>query len=304
MYRRPWETSAAPQRRLTLAAPRLATLADMTNPDALPSIMEVDAPLAQDVLAPPAASLSALNLPAYYDWRALGKTPPIRNQGNCGSCWAFATVGVLESAIMIKDGVKNIDLSEQYLVSCNDSGWSCLGGGTAHDYHESQKVPTEKQAGAVLESSFPYKAADVACGGPYNHPYQISSWSFINYETPDVEAIKHDIYTYGPVKVSVCAGRAFMNYRGGIFATNESSACSGYTNHAVVLVGWDDTRGPNGVWILRNSWGTGWGEHGYMYIDRTVSNVGSYASYVDYSGGVVVPFTSQNKFVFLPMVNK
>ena len=74
------------------------------------------------------------DVPSSFDWRALGGTTPVKNQGGCGSCWAFSTVAPLECNILIKDGVV-VDLSEQWLLSCNQSGWDCEGGQYAHDYH-------------------------------------------------------------------------------------------------------------------------------------------------------------------------
>ncbi|TET95051.1 MAG: hypothetical protein E3J26_03470, partial [Candidatus Zixiibacteriota bacterium] len=76
-----------------------------------------------------------LDLPDSFDWRDAHVLPPVKNQGGCGSCWAFGTVGPLECNIKILDGVTE-DLSEQWLVSCNSSGWSCSGGWFAHDYHQ------------------------------------------------------------------------------------------------------------------------------------------------------------------------
>ena len=207
----------------------------------------------------------------------------VRDQGTCGSCWAFAAVGALESAIRIRDG-RTVDLSEQYLVSCNQELWGCSGGWTAHSYHQDRKPPSESLAGAVLEADFPYASKDLACQGPYAHPYRIQGWSDIgSWDEPDVEAIKQAIYTYGPVQSAVCVGAKFIMYRGGVFDTDESSSCRP-VNHAVNLVGWDDTLGEHGVWILRNSWGTGWGNRGYMLIDRGVSRIGYAANYIVYEG--------------------
>ena len=88
--------------------------------------------------------LVVYNLPDSFDWRSIGAsdyTTPIKNQSDCGSCWAFATVGPLESNIKIRDG-DEVDLSEQWLVSCNQEGWGCDGGsGWAHDYHEWKADP-------------------------------------------------------------------------------------------------------------------------------------------------------------------
>jgi len=276
-------------------------LADLSDPSPLRRVTALDGLTSQDVPAPLGLEQGDLPpvLPAAYDWRTLGKVPPIRNQGSCGSCWAFATVGALESAIMIGDGVGSIDLSEQYLVSCNQDGWGCNGGGTAHDYHWWKKMGSESLAGAVPEAELPYQNSDVPCSGSYTHPYQIQGWGYAgNPGTPDTQAIKQAIYKYGPVKVSMCIGNAFQAYSGGVFNKDESSVCGGGTNHAVVLVGWDDSQGPNGVWILRNSWGVGWGEAGYMRIDRSVSGVGRYASYVIYQG------TPKPYSVFIPLVTR
>jgi len=224
-----------------------------------------------------------LSLPAAFDWRDHGGVTSVKNQGSCGSCWAFGTVGPLEANIKIKNGVEK-NLSEQYLVSCNTDGWGCDGGDWAHDYHQWKIPPSETEAGAVLEAGFPYVAWDAPCGGSYSHPYKIDSWAYIGSEwgVPSVQAIKQAIYDYGPVSAAVCVGSAFQAYPGGVFETNET--CSPYAvNHAVVLVGWDDNQGTNGAWILKNSWGTGWGEGGYMHIGYGTSLVGYSATYVIYT---------------------
>ncbi|MCX8062478.1 MAG: protease inhibitor I42 family protein, partial [Anaerolineales bacterium] len=222
------------------------------------------------------------DLPAAFNWCALGKCTPVRDQRNCGSCWAFATTGVLESKLLIAEKGSQ-DLSEQYLLSCNTNGWDCQGGWFAHDYHIWKTPPSETEAGAVLESAFPYQATMVPCNGPYAHPYRALSWSYVNryVEIPSVAEIKQAIYTYGPVAAAVCAGPAFSSYRSGIFSTDEKSSCgSNMVDHGVVLVGWDDAQG---VWILRNSWGPYWGEGGYMRIKYGISNVGFGANYLVYN---------------------
>ena len=110
------------------------------------------------------------------------------------------------------------------------------------------------------------------------------SWHTVNptWNTiPDAETLKNIIFNNGPVAASICSLSAFNAYRGGIFTTNET--CSGSrTNHAIILTGWitDPTYGT--VWILRNSWGTWWGEDGYMYIKAGTSSVGWNATYVEY----------------------
>jgi C1A family cysteine protease len=224
-------------------------------------------------------SLEAMGLPSQWDWRAENDVTPIRDQENCGSCWAFGTIGTFESLLLIRDTL-NTDLSEQHLVSCNTQGWGCNGGWWAHDMLVNQ--------GAVLETDFPYIASDAACGGPYTYPYQLSGWAYVDgsNRVPAVDKIKEAIYTYGPVCVAVYVGSSFQSYTSGVFDKDElprGGFCGcepqSTVNHAVILVGWDDSKQ---AWILKNSWGTGWGESGYMWIKYGTSNVG-YASVVVYN---------------------
>ncbi len=242
-----------------------------------------------DAPSVPMLGSTVQTLPASYDWRTLNGVTPIKNQGNCGSCWAFSTVGPLESQILLQGG-GTVPLSEQYLLSCNTSGWSCNGGWFAHDYHMDLSGQDNKGPGAVLTSSDPYTGTDATCGGPYSHPYKLTSWAYIGSEdaVPSTDAIKQAIYTYGPVSVAVCAGSHFQAYSGGVFNTNESCGSS-VINHAVVLVGWNDNNGTDGYWILRNSWGTSWGLAGYMYIGYGVSQVGYGANFIEYAGGTPNP---------------
>jgi len=223
------------------------------------------------------------SLPARFDWRdSSGCTLP-KNQGGCGSCWAFSTVGALECNIKIKDGLV-VDLSEQWLVSCNSDGWGCSGGWYAHDYHQWKTDPCGG-TGAVLEANFPYTASDDPCNCPYPHEYLIDGWAYIgnDYSIPPVDNIKQAIMDYGPVSVAVSANSAMQAYTGGIFNGCES----GTVNHAVVLVGWDDDQGTGGVWFMRNSWSTSWGEFGYMRIPYDCSQIGYAACYVDYPGSIL-----------------
>lgn len=218
-------------------------------------------------------------LPSRFDWRDFGGCTPVRNQAACGSCWAFGTIAPLECNILIKDH-KEVDLSEQWLVSCNTHGWGCNGGWWAHDYFQ-WKMDKCNGTGAVLEKDFPYRAEDLPCEGPYDRPYMIDSWRFIGFSqgVAPTESIKQAILEYGPVSVACAVTQAFGGYTGGVFNENDPSAP---INHAVALVGWDDTQGSNGVWFLRNSWGPGWGEEGYMRIEYGVCKVGYAACYVKY----------------------
>jgi C1A family cysteine protease len=176
------------------------------------------------------------SLPDAFSWCDSGGCTPVKNQGYCGSCWAFGTVGALECNVKIKDGL-TVDLSEQWLVSCNSDGWGCWGGWWAHNYHEWKTDPCGG-TGAVLEADFPYVAYDAPCNCPYPHEYLIEDWAFIgnDYSIPSVNAIKQAILDYGPVSVALYANSAMQAYTGGIFNGCESGEINHETHGEAVGV--------------------------------------------------------------------
>jgi hypothetical protein len=222
------------------------------------------------------------DLPEYFDWRDLGGVTPVRNQGGCGSCWAFGAVASVEAELLIKTGI-SLDLSEQWLVSCTGAG-SCSGGWHYKALRYMKRAGDQDDcgdSGAVMEYDFPYVAWNAPCNCPYDHPYWIDSYHFVEtgMSVPSVEAMKQAIYEHGPLAVAVRVNSAFQAYGGGVF-----NACEpGTVNHCVALVGWDDNAGANGAWIMKNSWGTGWGESGYMRIEYGCSKIGYAAAYSSYT---------------------
>jgi inhibitor of cysteine peptidase len=269
-YRRPWEAEVAPTKTFHL---QVKALGPVEGVQASPTeTLFLETPTREDDRADQ-------GLPTAFNWCDLGGCTPVRDQGSCGSCWAFGTVGPLELNIMIREGLVQ-DLSEQYLVSCNMELWGCGGGWWAHDYHQFRVPSGEDGAGAVIEAALPYVGRDDPCDPPHSHLYQVESWHFVRDEwgVAPVAEIKRAIYEHGPVATAVCVNSAFQSYSGGALG---GPGCT-VVNHAVVLVGWDDDQGEDGVWFLRNSWGQGWGEGGYMRIGYGVSKVGFGANYVMY----------------------
>ena len=204
------------------------------------------------------------SLPAQLDWRNYNGgnwVTSIKDQGNCGSCWAFAPIASLESRMMIwtLDPGINPDYSEQFLVSCSDAG-ACDGGweSYAQDYMQITGVPDE--------ACFPYEAADIFCGpcpGYENRLVRIQNWNWVNGDqlSTNVEAIKSSLLM-GPVTTYMIVYEDFLYYSGGIYQYVYGVSGGG---HCVTLVGWDDTTSPP-CWIGKNSWGTGWGEMGFFKI--------------------------------------
>lgn len=216
--------------------------------------------------------------PAYWNWAEMGGVTPVKNQEDCGSCWAFASVAMFESAIKIRyDTV--VDLSEQWLVSCNRDGWSCDGGWWAHDYHV-DKTDRCGGTGGVPESAFPYTATDAACRCPYPHDWWLEGWGHIGepYTIASVEELKQAVMIHGPVGVAVYVSNGWYGYAGGIY----NYCPDDVTNHTVLLVGWNDDMDGQGVWIIKNSWGDDWGDDGYMYITYGCSRIGYNSTYVLY----------------------
>ncbi len=218
------------------------------------------------------------SLPSAFTWQDHNGTSSVKDQGQCGGCWAFAASAVFEGDIKAKDGVER-DLSEQFLISCNTDGWSCDGGLCPFDYFKDKIGTGDNAAGAVYESEFPYTQSNASCNAPYVHHEKIDSWSYVgNTSTiPSDADIKQAIYDHGSVWVGVYADNAFQSYTGGVFQGSSNSQ----PNHAVVLVGWDDSQQ---CWIMKNSWSSSWGEDGYMRIKYGVNSIGSMAAYLVYSG--------------------
>jgi cathepsin L len=218
------------------------------------------------------------------DWRTLAAVTPIKDQGNCGSCWAFASLGAYEAAYLIRGNGVVPDTSEQAMLSCSHAG-DCTYGG----WPSNALTWLVNSTGTDSEPDYPYTASDSPCHA-YTALFRASAWGYVNPNEPwpSVAEIKQAMVTYGPIQADLwAASGAFHAYTGGVFQETDpryDSQGGAYIDHAVVLVGWDDAKQ---AWILRNSWGTGWGttadygtERGYMYIGYGAANIGYQAIWV------------------------
>jgi len=187
--------------------------------------------------------------PASWDWRSQGAVNPIKDQGQCGVCWAFAATSAVESAYFI-NSKKLVSLSESQQANCDTSG-GC--NECAFQWLQSVQPCTE--------ASFPYKCPD-SRGCPACTVGAPKIKSFVRLPVSNETALKSAVYTQ-PVAIGIAAAGDFMSYSSGIF----DGSCPGGRDHAVVLVGYGTENGKD-YWILRNSWNTGWGEKGYMRIAR------------------------------------
>jgi len=215
----------------------------------------------------PAPYLRGAMQPPSWDWRTLGGITSVKNQNPYGTCWSFAAIGDLESKVLINESFAP-DYSEMNVVACNPHGTTCNSGGNAW-------MSTNYLAllGSVDELCNPYP---VGCPTPSClNPTcaflkQITEWRVI---PNDVTAIKHAVMNYGPVSTAM-----YASFPG--FSSYDGSYCLTYTgvespNHALLIVGWDDAMcGGTGGWIVKNSWGTGWGDNGYFYIAYGNARIG------------------------------
>jgi C1A family cysteine protease len=213
----------------------------------------------------------AKNLPTSFDWRLKGGVTPVKDQGQTGDCWAFSSTAAFESAILIKTKW-SLSLSEQYLNDCNPYGYD---GETGGDF---PIINLQKNPGQPLEAKYPFLGHDAVCKKNVPLVGHLSNWAFIGgYEgaNPSPAQIKTALIQYGPVVVDVAVDNAFQEYGSGIL-----NSCDGdEINHMVLIVGYNDA---GGYWIVKNSWGTSWGEKGFIRMKYGCDKVGESAAYVQY----------------------
>jgi len=215
--------------------------------------------------------------PASFDWRTTGKVTPVKDQSTCGTCWAFGNTAVVESRAIIQFGLSNsIDYSEQNLDTCTDPsvaylvGNRCDGGGWDEI---AQDTFTKK--GARLESCQPYNIVTIntaPCNNTCVTQYLTTDWRYVAPNDTTVAnrtAIKNAIQNYGPVTVSFCVGPYMSS--GNIYYWPACTSCPEGQSHLVSIIGWDDNLahpagGGYGAWLVKNSWGSTWGNAGYFWL--------------------------------------
>ncbi|NWU08206.1 CATS protein, partial [Cephalopterus ornatus] len=248
-------------------------LGDMTSE-------EVAASLAGLRVAPRSHGISVFrprpvgDVPEEMDWREKGCVTKVKNQGACGSCWAFSAVGALEAQVKLKTG-NLVSLSAQNLVDCSGmyGNKGCAGGFMTEAF---QYIIDNH--GIESEESYPYTAQNGTCR--YNSSASAASCSrYVELPAGDEAALRDAVATVGPVAVAIDATRpTFFLYRSGVY---DDPQCTQEVNHGVLVVGYGSLENKE-YWLVKNSWGVWFGDSGYIRMVRNASNrcgIASYASY-------------------------
>jgi len=213
-------------------------------------------------------------VPATVDWRDKGYVTPVKNQGACGSCWSFSSTGALEGQMKRKTG-KLVSLSEQNLVDCTKTYGNdgCGGGWMAISY-----LYIDLNDGIDTESSYPYTGQDGDCA--YNES-TIGGSDVGFYRLPEGNEtfLQEFVAQIGPIAVAIDASQpSFQSYHSGVY--NEPGCDPSALDHAVLAVGYGTDK-PTGLdyWLVKNSWGVGWGDSGYIKMSRNKKNQCGIASH-------------------------
>ncbi|NWR80478.1 CATS protein, partial [Centropus unirufus] len=248
-------------------------LADMTSAEVvamMTGLADVPPPNTNATHEP----LNATSTPESIDWNEMGYVTEVKNQGACGSCWAFSAVGALETQVKLKTG-KLVSLSAQNLVDCSwtQGNKGCSGGLMTWAF----QYIIDNQ-GIDSDEGYPYTAQDGSC--KYDPITQAATCSLYVTLPPGNENFMKDVVgTIGPVSVGIDASLpSFYLYKSGIY---DDRNCSQRLNHGVVVVGYGTQDGMD-FWLVKNSWGVGFGEKGYIRMARNKGNLCGISNYVSY----------------------
>ncbi|CAH1389741.1 unnamed protein product [Nezara viridula] len=206
-------------------------------------------------------------LPSSVDWRQKGAVTPVKDQAHCGSCWAFSTTGSIEGQHFLKTS-KLVSLSEQNLMDCSteEGNLSCQGG-----FMDSAFEYVKKNNGIDTEESYPYEAKNNPACRFKNATVGATITGYKDLQSGNESALQSAVANIGPISVAIDASAdSFKLYTGGEIYYEENCS-SVMLNHGVLVVGYGSENGKD-YWLVKNSWGEGWGMDGYIKMTRNKKN--------------------------------
>jgi len=271
------EHNSNPKKTHTVA---LNHFADMTDEEFKSNIIpKVKRPL--DNKATSAHQISGLTLPPTVDWRQQGAVNPVKDQGVCGSCFAFGSTGSLEGVYKIASG-KLVSLSEQQIVDC---AWSTEGGeggvqGCNGGYASAVYQWMINNGGVATESSYPYLMQNGFCKAN-DHSSGVVVKGYVNVTSGEA-SLQDAIANKGPVAVAIDASHPpFRYYLSGVYYQPDCKNDIDDLDHEVLAVGYGTLQGQD-YWLVKNSWSTYWGDAGYVMMARNKNNNCGIATQANY----------------------
>ncbi len=215
--------------------------------------------------APPLEKKEIVGLPEEVDWRKHNLVTDVKDQQQCGSCWAFSAVGSMEGQ-HAKKSKKLLSLSESQIIDCDVDGGDegCDGG-----WMDGAFQYVIKQGGLETEKNYPYEPTDESC--LFNKSDVVARFSSFKDIVGGEAGLKEAVATIGPISVAIDASmNSFQLYKEGVYYDKDCS--QSILDHGVLVVGYGTTKDKKDYWIVKNSWGKDWGENGYILMSRNRNN--------------------------------
>ncbi|MGI9277617.1 MAG: C1 family peptidase [Endozoicomonas sp.] len=205
-------------------------------------------------------------LPAKLDWREKGAVTAVKDQGQCGSCWAFGATGAIEACHYLNNGTL-VSLSEQQILDCNEQHFGCKGGRPIFAYEY-----VIRTKGLCRENSDPYVPQDEPCRGKDLNCQRIAHISSYKQLPEGNDDSLIDAVQLRTIAVAIDASKdSFQFYTRGVYYEPTCSKIK--LDHAVLVIGYGTSDSGKEYWLVKNSWGESWGQDGYIWMDRSTDNL-------------------------------